>query len=99
MRVLVTGASGFIGRMVCAELRSRDHVVAALVRRPGSEPAGTRCIEGGITNPSSLLRAVDQSTPDAVIHLAAEIATQRDASKIEAVNVEGTRNLVQACVD
>jgi nucleoside-diphosphate-sugar epimerase len=99
MRVLVTGASGFVGRMVCAELRSRDHMVAALVRRPGSEPAGSRAIEGDITEPKSLLRAVDQSTPDAVIHLAAEIATQRDPAKIEAVNVEGTRNLVKCCVD
>ena len=99
MRVLVTGASGFVGRMVCAELRSRDHMVAALVRRPGSEPAGSRGVEGDITDPNSLLRAVDQSTPDAVIHLAAEIATQRDPEKIDAVNVEGTRNLVKSCVD
>jgi nucleoside-diphosphate-sugar epimerase len=99
MRVLVTGASGFVGRMVCAELRSRDHMVAALVRRPGSEPAGCRAIEGDITDSSSLMRAVDQSTPDAVIHLAAEIATQRDPAKIDAVNVEGTRKLVQACTD
>jgi nucleoside-diphosphate-sugar epimerase len=99
MRVLVTGASGFVGRTVCAELRSREHMVAALVRRRGSEPAGTRAIEGDVTDPMSLARAVDHSTPDAVLHLAAEIATQRDPAKIEAVNVDGTRNLVRACAD
>jgi nucleoside-diphosphate-sugar epimerase len=32
-----------------------------------------------------------------VIHLAAEIASQRDASKIAEVNVEGTRRLLAAC--
>ena len=38
MRVLVTGASGFIGGVACATLRERGHEVVALVRRPGSEP-------------------------------------------------------------
>ena len=36
--------------------------------------------------------------PDCVIHLAAEIASQRDEDKVREVNVEGTRRLLAACV-
>lgn len=96
MRVLVTGASGFVGRMTCAELRGRDHQVGALVRRPGSEPAGTRPLEGDITDVGSVARAIDSAQPDAVLHLAAETAATKDAERIEHVNVQGTRNVVDA---
>ena len=97
MRVLVTGASGFVGRVACAELRSRDHQVGALVRTAGTEPAGTRGHEGDITDPVSLARAIDQTQPDAVVHLAAQTAATKDADLIERVNVQGTRNVVEAC--
>ena len=99
MRVLVTGASGFVGRAACAELRSREHQVAALVRRPGTEPAGTRALRADITDPASLAPAIDQTQPDAVMHLAAQTAATRDADLIERVNVDGTRNLVEACAN
>ena len=97
MRILVTGASGFVGRAACAELRARDHQVAALVRTPGTEPAGTRALTGDITDPASLGRAIDQAQPDAVLHLAAQTAATRDPGLIERVNVDGTRNVVEAC--
>ncbi len=42
MRALVTGASGFIGGVLCEQLREHGHEVVALVRRPGSAPVGTR---------------------------------------------------------
>ena len=97
MRLLVTGASGFLGRVVCAELRERDHEVRALVRRKGSEPSGTAAVAGDLTYAGSLARAVESAAPECVVHLAAEIASQRDAAKIREVNVEGTRVLVAAC--
>ena len=93
----MTGATGFVGRMTCAELRSRDHQVGALVRTPGTEPAGTRAHEGDITDAASLARAIDAAQPDAVLHLAAETAATRDADRIELVNVGGTQNVVDAC--
>jgi nucleoside-diphosphate-sugar epimerase len=97
VRVLVTGASGFVGRMACAELRSHDHQVGALVRTPGTEPAGTRAHEGDITDAASLGRAIDAAQPDAVVHLAAETAATKDPERIEQVNVGGTQNVVDAC--
>jgi nucleoside-diphosphate-sugar epimerase len=99
MRVLVTGASGFLGHAVCRELKARDHEAIALVRRRGSEPANTQPAHGDLTDTdaNALTKAFEQANPDAVIHLAAEIATQRDESKIHDVNVEGTRRLIAAC--
>jgi nucleoside-diphosphate-sugar epimerase len=83
--------------MACAELRGRDHQVGALVRTPGTEPAGTRAHQGDITDAASLARAIDTAQPDAVVHLAAETAATKDAERIEQVNVQGTRNVVDVC--
>lgn len=98
MRVLVTGASGFLGHAVCAELTTRGHEVAALVRRPGSEPPQTSPIKGDLTATETLGAIVQEARPECVIHLAAEIATQRDPAKIGAVNIAGTSRLLDACV-
>jgi nucleoside-diphosphate-sugar epimerase len=97
MKALVTGASGFIGQAACAELGRRGHDVVAIVRRPGSEPAGMRAQVGDLTDAASLQAAVANERPDCVLHLAAEIASQRDERKIQEVNVEGTRRLLEAC--
>jgi nucleoside-diphosphate-sugar epimerase len=98
MRVFVTGASGFVGRVLCAQLLERGHDVSALVRRPGSEPAGTRGVAGDLTDGARLTAALAAARPDCVIHLAAEIASQRSAGKVRAVNVEGTARLLDACM-
>lgn len=98
MRVLVTGASGFLGGFACAELRGRGHAVTALVRRPGSAPTGCEEVHADLAGePAPLAEAVGAASPDCVLHLAAEIATQRDLARIAAVNVVGTRHLLQAC--
>lgn len=97
MKAFVTGASGFVGHAVCAELLARGHEVTALVRRPGSEPAGTTAVGGDLGHADPLTQALEAAGPDWVIHLAAEIATQRDEAKIEEVNVHGTSRLLGAC--
>jgi nucleoside-diphosphate-sugar epimerase len=97
VKALVTGASGFVGGVVCAELTSRGHDVAACVRRPGSEPPGTSAARADLTDTDSLRAALASERPDCVVHLAAEIASQRDAERIHAVNVDGTQRLLEAC--
>lgn len=97
MKVLVTGGSGFVGQAVCRELLSRSHSVVALVRRAGSEPEGCAAVPGDLSDGGSLTQAIATQRPDCVIHLAAEIATQRDAGRVWEVNVAGTRRLLEAC--
>jgi nucleoside-diphosphate-sugar epimerase len=97
VKALVTGASGFVGNATCAELARRGHDVVALVRRLGSEPRGTRARVGDLTDAASLQAAIASEQPECVVHLAAEIASQRSERKLREVNVEGTRRLLEAC--
>ncbi len=96
MRVFVSGASGFIGGVLCAQLLERGHEVDALVRRAGSEPPGTRPISGDLSDDLRMHEALAESMPGCVIHLAAEIASQRSERKVEAINVRGTESLISA---
>jgi nucleoside-diphosphate-sugar epimerase len=98
MRTFVTGASGFIGQVLCAQLLERGHQVSALVRRPGSEPEGTVAVRGDLRDGPALAEAIAAERPECVFHLAAEIASQRNARKVREVNVEGTARLVEACL-
>jgi nucleoside-diphosphate-sugar epimerase len=98
MRVLVTGASGFIGGVLCEELLTQGHEVIALVRRPGSEPAGTRAVLGDLGDGGRLAQILEEERLGWVMHLAAEIASQRSERKLREVNVQGTERLLAACL-
>src|SRR5437588_8301357 len=98
MRVLVTGASGFIGGVLCDQLLRRGHEVVALVRRPGSEPPGTRAVRGDLGDGARLAHVLEQERPGWVMHLAAEIASQRSERKVVEVNVRGMERLLDACL-
>jgi nucleoside-diphosphate-sugar epimerase len=98
VRTLVTGASGFIGQTLCSQLIERGHEVVALVRRPGSEPAGTRAVRGELNDAQGLRDVLAGERPECVVHLAAEIASQRSERKIHEVNVRGVERLLDACL-
>ena len=93
MTVLVTGASGFLGRAVAAEFVARGHEVRTLQRRPAGVEGATDFL-GSITDPRMLARAVDGA--DGVVHLAAKVSLAGHADEFRAVNVEGTRSLLDA---
>ncbi|PPH21841.1 NAD-dependent epimerase/dehydratase family protein [Rathayibacter toxicus] len=93
MRVLVTGASGVLGRAVAAELVAQGHAVRTFQRR-ASGVAGAEDACGSLTDRSAVAEAVVDS--EAVVHLAAKVSLAGDPGDFERVNVEGTQHLLAA---
>lgn len=93
--ILLTGATGFIGRRLAARLE-RAWTVRCLVRDAARArallPAGVELVVGDMTDAASLKTAAAGAA--AVVHLAAR---KSDEADIVAVNVGGARSLVEAC--
>lgn len=97
-RVAVTGASGHIGANLVRELISRGYEVVVLVRSTSSALDGLDLVrvQGDLSDRDSLRRAFEGV--DQVYHLAAFISIQSgDHERLDAVNVVGTRNVLEAC--
>lgn len=94
MNVLVTGASGFVGKAVVAELIAREHTVTA-GSRSGGDVGGARGVKLDVTDPGSVQRAVGQADPQVVVHLVGIIAEKGDQT-FARVHVEGTRHVLAA---
>lgn len=92
--VLVTGASGFIGRTLCPYLQSRGYRVRALTRASSSwtAPNAVERVLGDMQDLESLRAAT--AGVDWVAHLAAAKSDEADSDK---TNVLGAKNLVEAC--
>lgn len=63
-KILVTGATGTVGRQVVAELLARGHAVRALTRDPANAglPAEAEVVQGDLTEPDSLIPALKDVT-------------------------------------
>jgi len=101
MKILVTGATGFIGHHLVNMLASEGHEISVLSRRqlPENEFKGhnIRVCLGDVTNYLSLLEATEGQ--DRVYHLAGLIAYKTsERPEMEKVNVQGTQKVVDACV-
>jgi nucleoside-diphosphate-sugar epimerase len=99
-RVLVTGASGFVGGHIVPVLQSRGITVRCLVR-PSSrldylKPHAPELVLGDVTDPKGLDAAL--AGVDAVVHCAG-ITKAASRSEFFRVNLEGTRNLYSACAE
>jgi uncharacterized protein YbjT (DUF2867 family) len=100
MRVLVTGATGFVGREVVQELLIRGHEVRALVRKPSAKKLRNvdkrvEIFPGDCLHPETLAPAVAGCT--AVIHLVGIIREFPGRGvTFERVHVEATQNVVDA---
>ncbi|HET8707342.1 MAG TPA: NAD-dependent epimerase/dehydratase family protein, partial [Pseudomonadales bacterium] len=102
-KILVTGGAGFIGSHVVKTLLARYPGVAIRVLHLPKENllnlqgVNVELMAGDITQPADCQRAVDGC--DVVFHLAAVYALWLpDMNLMDRVNVEGTRNLLEACL-
>ena len=97
MTVLVTGATGFLGRMVVQELLDHHQQVRCLVHTPGRERVfPDRSVDvqyGNVSDPDALTNACQDM--EGVIHLAAVIQQRRNAT-FDQINRQGTANVVAA---
>ena len=101
MKILITGASGFIGSWMCKKLFEEGHEIKVLCRPTSdlSELEGIEYekVEGDITNLESLKVAFKDI--EAVFHLAGHVGYSKQAhSLMEKINVQGTQNVVEACI-
>jgi dihydroflavonol-4-reductase len=97
--VLLTGAAGFLGQHLLAELLASGAQVRALSRRPASDTLlaglGARPVRGDLTDPGTLAAAV--AGVDAVFHAAADTNTWRPNNAAQTrTNVDGAGHLLAA---
>ncbi len=92
-KVLVTGSTGFIGRILVRTLQARGDQVRCLVRRWGGNN-NVETVLGDVTQPQTLTKALVDV--DVVYHLAGATLV-RHPLEYRRVNAWGTRHLAQAC--
>lgn len=100
MRILVTGASGFVGRHFLNEAALGGHETFALDLSPPHDPSPCAGFAtANLTDPAALREAVQRFSPDACLHLAGIAfvpAANSDPSGIININVMGTTHLLEA---
>ncbi|GAA1137556.1 NAD-dependent epimerase/dehydratase family protein [Ornithinicoccus hortensis] len=92
MRVLVTGASGMLGRATADQLAARGDEVTVMQRRPSA--GAHRQVLGDVADPAAVAQAV--AGQHAVVHLAAKVDVVGPWAEYERTNVEGTGHLLRA---
>ncbi len=105
MNILITGASGYVGKRVLTLALEKGHTVKALSRKgiiPDDLPEEIRSSENltGVAADINDLPALREACADvdAIIHLVG-IIKEKGNNTFEQVHVEGTRNIVSAALD
>jgi UDP-glucose-4-epimerase GalE len=102
MRVLVTGAAGYIGSHVVCDLFARGHDVTGIDRaapRPGQPESPAFMVRGDIADRSVVRPLLRDQAIEAIIHLAADKSVEasfRDPGGYFRNNIGGTLNLLEA---
>ena len=97
--IVITGASGLVGGNLVRALLTDGHPVRALVHHDRRALTGleVETVSANLADPASLQRAF--AGAETVYHLASSISIRMDNwDELQRVNVEGTRNVVEACL-
>lgn len=95
LRILVTGASGLVGRALCAALAARGHAVVAMLHRAAAPPgSGAVAMQGDVTADGLGLDPSVARGLDLVVHCAAVTAFNLAPAVYERVNVGGTAQVL-----
>ncbi|HAZ08299.1 MAG TPA: 3-beta hydroxysteroid dehydrogenase [Elusimicrobia bacterium] len=99
MRALVTGGGGFLGGALARRLRERGDDVRVFGRGsyPELEAIGIDSYRGDLTDYEAVRAACDDR--DTVFHAGAKVGLWGRPEDFEAVNVQGTRNVLRACLE
>lgn len=113
MRILITGAGGFIGRTLTRVLLQRghlpnrsgdalpiEHILLLDTHVPACSDRRLKPLQGNITDPATL-QAVAQWKPDSVFHFAAMLASAAELDPVRslAINVSALADLIDAIGD
>jgi len=93
LTVLVTGATGFIGRRLTPVLAEQGHEVRAMTRRPGTYDGPGRPVRGDVADRGSLAAAL--SGVDVAVYLVHSL----DHADFERRDAEGARNFAAASAE
>lgn len=101
-RYILTGATGHLGNNVAKLLVKQGHNVVALVMPNDNTdmlPPQVTIMTGNTCDIQSLEQLFDDNSDNIVIHMAAVVdILNKDKDKIYSVNISGTKNVVQMCI-
>lgn len=100
-KLLVTGASGFLGWNICMEAKNKWEIFGTVFSNP-VEIDGTAVIKTDLTDLRELKRLFNEVRPDAVIHTAAAAFPsycQDNPSESKHINIDASVNLAALCAD
>ncbi len=98
MKALVTGGGGFLGARIVKMLVERGDDVVVLGRSdyPDVAAMGAVCVKGDVADAGVVKDVVDGK--DVVFHVAAKAGVWGKAADYESANVDGTQNVIDACL-
>lgn len=101
MKILLTGGTGFLGRVLTRQWADEGRHEVALLARPTSDrrgfPADVEWVAGDVTDRASLAAAF--AGRDAVVHAAALVKILAPAADFDRVNVAGLENVLAAVAE